>query len=183
MISFRLTSHLIRNCTHSTGLYIWPEPVKPEAEIYVYAFSEISKLWEWNYLTLLIDCIELISTWIYILPSYDQSGQLLIARATEGHIFILDARPSKLFQVLGYIGNTCNNINYIFFSLFSAFKVYLSVRPGHSPSFYLFSWRTKHILPTYFLRARVLFGVVCFGGFGWLVGFTFCFCFPLRNFS
>uniref|UniRef100_A0A8C0U4B7 Cilia- and flagella-associated protein 43 n=1 Tax=Cyanistes caeruleus TaxID=156563 RepID=A0A8C0U4B7_CYACU len=37
---------------------------------------------------------------------YDQSGQFLIARATEGHIFILDARPSKLFQVLGYIGNT-----------------------------------------------------------------------------
>ncbi|XP_039927326.1 cilia- and flagella-associated protein 43 [Hirundo rustica] len=34
---------------------------------------------------------------------YDQSGQFLIARATEGHIFILDARPSKLFQVLGYI--------------------------------------------------------------------------------
>ncbi|CAN8216018.1 unnamed protein product, partial [Coccothraustes coccothraustes] len=34
---------------------------------------------------------------------YDQSGQILIARATEGHIFILDARPSKLFQVLGYI--------------------------------------------------------------------------------
>ncbi|XP_014105575.1 PREDICTED: cilia- and flagella-associated protein 43 [Pseudopodoces humilis] len=34
---------------------------------------------------------------------YDQSGQFLIARATEGHIFILDAHPSKLFQVLGYI--------------------------------------------------------------------------------
>ncbi|XP_059707908.1 cilia- and flagella-associated protein 43 isoform X1 [Haemorhous mexicanus] len=34
---------------------------------------------------------------------YDQSGQILIARATEGHIFILDAHPSKLFQVLGYI--------------------------------------------------------------------------------
>ncbi|XP_010158865.1 PREDICTED: WD repeat-containing protein 96 [Eurypyga helias] len=33
---------------------------------------------------------------------YDQTGQFLIARATEGHIFILDARPSKLFQVLGY---------------------------------------------------------------------------------
>ncbi|XP_010022713.1 PREDICTED: WD repeat-containing protein 96, partial [Nestor notabilis] len=34
---------------------------------------------------------------------YDQSGQFLIARATQGHIFILDARPSKLFQVLGYV--------------------------------------------------------------------------------
>ncbi|XP_009276352.1 PREDICTED: cilia- and flagella-associated protein 43 [Aptenodytes forsteri] len=34
---------------------------------------------------------------------YDQSGQFLIARATEGHIFVLDARPSKLFQVLGYV--------------------------------------------------------------------------------
>ncbi|KAM6066889.1 cilia- and flagella-associated protein 43 [Chlamydotis macqueenii] len=34
---------------------------------------------------------------------YDQRGQFLIARATEGHIFILDARPSKLFQVLGYV--------------------------------------------------------------------------------
>nr|XP_009940629.1 PREDICTED: WD repeat-containing protein 96 [Opisthocomus hoazin] len=34
---------------------------------------------------------------------YDQSGQFLIARATEGHIFILDARPSKLFEVLGYV--------------------------------------------------------------------------------
>ncbi|XP_054687133.1 cilia- and flagella-associated protein 43 isoform X1 [Grus americana] len=34
---------------------------------------------------------------------YDQSGQFLVARATEGHIFILDARPSKLFQVLGYV--------------------------------------------------------------------------------
>uniref|UniRef100_A0A8B9RYC8 Cilia- and flagella-associated protein 43 n=1 Tax=Accipiter nisus TaxID=211598 RepID=A0A8B9RYC8_9AVES len=48
---------------------------------------------------------------------YDQSGQFLIARATEGHIFILDARPSKLFQVLGYVGNISNNINYIVFSL------------------------------------------------------------------
>lgn len=63
----------------------------------------------------------MISTWICILPSYDQSGLFLIARATEGHIFILDARPSKLFQVLGYIGNTRNSINYIFFSLLSAF--------------------------------------------------------------
>ncbi|XP_057276998.1 cilia- and flagella-associated protein 43 isoform X1 [Pezoporus wallicus] len=34
---------------------------------------------------------------------YDQSGQFLIARATQGHIFILDARPSKLFKVLGYV--------------------------------------------------------------------------------
>ncbi|KAM6265813.1 cilia- and flagella-associated protein 43 [Porphyrio hochstetteri] len=34
---------------------------------------------------------------------YDQHGQFLIARATEGHIFILDARPSKLFQALGYV--------------------------------------------------------------------------------
>ncbi|KAM9012129.1 cilia- and flagella-associated protein 43 isoform 1-T2 [Ara ararauna] len=33
----------------------------------------------------------------------DQSGQFLIARATQGHIFILDARPSKLFEVLGYV--------------------------------------------------------------------------------
>ncbi|NWI16625.1 CFA43 protein, partial [Crypturellus soui] len=34
---------------------------------------------------------------------YDQTGQFLISRATQGHIFILDARPSTLFQVLGYI--------------------------------------------------------------------------------
>ncbi|XP_056208362.1 cilia- and flagella-associated protein 43 isoform X1 [Falco biarmicus] len=34
---------------------------------------------------------------------YDQRGQFLITSATEGHIFILDARPSKLFQVLGYV--------------------------------------------------------------------------------
>lgn len=68
-----------------------------------------------------IDYIELSSTCIYILPSYDQSGQFLVARATEGHIFILDARPSKLFQVLGYIGNICNNINCIVFSLFAVF--------------------------------------------------------------
>ncbi|XP_048713582.1 cilia- and flagella-associated protein 43 isoform X3 [Caretta caretta] len=34
---------------------------------------------------------------------YDQSGQYLITGAAEGHIFILDARPSKLFQVLGYL--------------------------------------------------------------------------------
>ncbi|NXD09770.1 CFA43 protein, partial [Nothocercus nigrocapillus] len=34
---------------------------------------------------------------------YDQTGQFLICRATQGHIFILDARPSTLFQVLGYI--------------------------------------------------------------------------------
>ncbi|XP_074855314.1 cilia- and flagella-associated protein 43 [Carettochelys insculpta] len=34
---------------------------------------------------------------------YDQSGQYLITAAAEGHIFILDARPSKLFQVLGYL--------------------------------------------------------------------------------
>uniref|UniRef100_G1NDS8 Cilia- and flagella-associated protein 43 n=1 Tax=Meleagris gallopavo TaxID=9103 RepID=G1NDS8_MELGA len=35
---------------------------------------------------------------------YDQGGQFLIIRAMEGYIFILDARPSKLFQVLGYVG-------------------------------------------------------------------------------
>ncbi|XP_064320171.1 cilia- and flagella-associated protein 43 [Phalacrocorax carbo] len=34
---------------------------------------------------------------------YDQGGQFLITRAAEGYIFILDARPSKLFQVLGYV--------------------------------------------------------------------------------
>ncbi|NXI67699.1 CFA43 protein, partial [Anseranas semipalmata] len=34
---------------------------------------------------------------------YDQGGQFLITRTTEEHIFILDARPSKLFQVLGYV--------------------------------------------------------------------------------
>ncbi|XP_015722732.1 cilia- and flagella-associated protein 43 [Coturnix japonica] len=34
---------------------------------------------------------------------YDQSGQFLIVTAMEGYIFILDARPSKLFQVLGYV--------------------------------------------------------------------------------
>ncbi|NXJ12495.1 CFA43 protein, partial [Odontophorus gujanensis] len=34
---------------------------------------------------------------------YDQSGQFLIIRAMEGYIFILDARPSKLFQVIGYV--------------------------------------------------------------------------------
>uniref|UniRef100_A0A8C2U9E8 Cilia- and flagella-associated protein 43 n=1 Tax=Coturnix japonica TaxID=93934 RepID=A0A8C2U9E8_COTJA len=49
---------------------------------------------------------------------YDQSGQFLIVTAMEGYIFILDARPSKLFQVLGYVGNTCNNIDHIMFSQF-----------------------------------------------------------------
>ncbi|XP_064000506.1 cilia- and flagella-associated protein 43 [Pogoniulus pusillus] len=44
-----------------------------------------------------------LSTFAVLSLHYDQSGQYLIARATEGHIFILDARPSKLFQVLGYI--------------------------------------------------------------------------------
>lgn len=76
-----------------------------------------AEIWEQNYLTLFIDCVELGFPWIYILPSYDQSGQFLIARATQGHIFILDARPSKLFKVLGYVGNICNNINYFVFSL------------------------------------------------------------------
>lgn len=97
-------------------------PVNLEAEISVVFMLSVksAELWEWNYLTL-IDCIELFSTWIYILPSYDQSGQFLIARATEGHIFILDARPSKLFQVLGYVGNISNNINYIAFSLLAVF--------------------------------------------------------------
>lgn len=61
-----------------------------------------------------------ICTWIFVFLSYDQSGQFLIIRAMEGYIFILDARPSKLFQVLGYVGNTCNNINYMF-SLFVVF--------------------------------------------------------------
>lgn len=109
-----------------------------------------AELWEWNYLTLLTNCIELYSIWIYILPSYDQSGQFLIARAAEGHIFILDARPSKLFKVLGYVGNICNNINYIVFSLFAALYRYFLGRLSHSPSFYLFFLRTKHILPTCF---------------------------------
>ncbi|XP_067995516.1 cilia- and flagella-associated protein 43 isoform X1 [Melanerpes formicivorus] len=44
-----------------------------------------------------------LSTFSVLSLHCDQSGQFLIARATEGHIFILDARPSKLFQVLGYI--------------------------------------------------------------------------------
>lgn len=105
------------------GFISGPNPLNLEAEISV-AFVPSMKsadLWEWNYLTLFVDCIELFSTGIYILPSYDQSGQFLIARATEGHIFVLDARPSKLFQVLGYVGNICNNINYIVFSLFAVF--------------------------------------------------------------
>ncbi|XP_064923169.1 cilia- and flagella-associated protein 43 isoform X1 [Columba livia] len=44
-----------------------------------------------------------LSTFPVLSLHYDQSGQFLIARAAEGHIFILDARPSKLFQVLGYV--------------------------------------------------------------------------------
>lgn len=51
--------------------------------------------------------------WNSVLSRYDQSGQYLITGAAEGHIFILDARPSKLFQVLGYLGNICNRIQYL----------------------------------------------------------------------
>ncbi|KAM9188437.1 cilia- and flagella-associated protein 43 [Mergus octosetaceus] len=43
-----------------------------------------------------------LSTFPVLSLHYDQSGQFLISRATEEHIFVLDARPSKLFQVLGY---------------------------------------------------------------------------------
>ncbi|XP_032047114.1 cilia- and flagella-associated protein 43 [Aythya fuligula] len=43
-----------------------------------------------------------LSTFPVLSLHYDQSGQFLITRTTEEHIFILDARPSKLFQVLGY---------------------------------------------------------------------------------
>ncbi|XP_068544544.1 cilia- and flagella-associated protein 43 isoform X2 [Anas acuta] len=43
-----------------------------------------------------------LSTFPVLSLHYDQSGQFLITRATEEHIFVLDARPSKLFQVLGY---------------------------------------------------------------------------------
>lgn len=109
-----------------------------------------AELWEWNYLTPFTDFIELYSIWIYISPSYDQSGQFLIARAAEGHVFILDARPSKLFQVLGYVGNVCNNINYMVLSLFAARYGYFLGRLSHSPSFYLFFWRTRRILATCF---------------------------------
>ncbi|XP_066477233.1 cilia- and flagella-associated protein 43 [Tiliqua scincoides] len=34
---------------------------------------------------------------------YEQSGQFLIASTAEAYIFILDAMPTKLFQVLGYV--------------------------------------------------------------------------------
>ncbi|XP_077205761.1 cilia- and flagella-associated protein 43 isoform X2 [Paroedura picta] len=34
---------------------------------------------------------------------YEQSGQFLITGTSDGYIFILNARPSSLFQVLGYI--------------------------------------------------------------------------------
>lgn len=87
----------------------------------------------WIKVDLFIDCTEwflefniqnLYFTWIFILPSYDQSGQFLITRATEEHIFVLDARPSKLFQVLGYTGSICSNINDIMFSLFVIFYIY-----------------------------------------------------------
>uniref|UniRef100_A0A8B9DJY6 Cilia- and flagella-associated protein 43 n=1 Tax=Anser cygnoides TaxID=8845 RepID=A0A8B9DJY6_ANSCY len=71
---------------------------------------------------------------------YDQSGQFLITRATEEHIFILDARPSKLFQVLGYIGNICNNINYIMFSLFVIFYIYFLNGGDFSSYLFLFSF-------------------------------------------
>jgi len=117
-----LTTHSEIELT-ALGSISGPNCVNQEAEISV-AFmpsTKSAKLWKWNYLVLFIDCIELVPTWIYIFPSYDQSGQFLIARATEGHIFILDARPSKLFEVLGYVGNICNNINYIVSSLFAVF--------------------------------------------------------------
>ncbi|XP_061492058.1 cilia- and flagella-associated protein 43 [Rhineura floridana] len=37
---------------------------------------------------------------------YEQSGQFLITSTTDGYIFILDAMPSKSFQVLGYVAMT-----------------------------------------------------------------------------
>ncbi|XP_060538906.1 cilia- and flagella-associated protein 43 isoform X3 [Pantherophis guttatus] len=34
---------------------------------------------------------------------YEQTGQFLIAASTDGHVFILNALPSTLFKVLGYV--------------------------------------------------------------------------------
>uniref|UniRef100_A0A7M4F3D5 Cilia- and flagella-associated protein 43 n=1 Tax=Crocodylus porosus TaxID=8502 RepID=A0A7M4F3D5_CROPO len=50
--------------------------------------------------------------------NYDEGGQYLIAGAAEGHIFILDARPSKLFEVLGYLGNICRSVHSFVLSVF-----------------------------------------------------------------
>lgn len=59
-----------------------------------------------------------LSTLTLFLSSYDEGGQYLIAGAAEGHIFILDARPSKLFQVLGYLGNICKSVHSFVLSAF-----------------------------------------------------------------
>lgn len=46
--------------------------------------------------------------WIFsvyiVLNRFDSSGNFLITGASDSHMFVLDARPSKRFEVIGWIG-------------------------------------------------------------------------------
>lgn len=40
--------------------------------------------------------------------SYDQRGIYLLVGTSEGCVFIINANPSSLFQILGFVGTTWN---------------------------------------------------------------------------
>ncbi|MBN3297202.1 CFA43 protein, partial [Amia calva] len=43
--------------------------------------------------------VEHLHTFFFL---YDQGGSFLISGASDSHVFVLDARPSKMFEVIGY---------------------------------------------------------------------------------
>lgn len=55
--------------------------------------SETSKIWSSDF-------------FFSFFSSYDQRGIYLLVGTSEGFVFIINANPSSLFQILGFIGTT-----------------------------------------------------------------------------
>lgn len=57
-----------------------------------------------NVLTILLNKTCKSVYWGFFFSSYDQQGTYLLAGTSEGHIFVINAKPSSFFKVLGFIG-------------------------------------------------------------------------------
>ncbi len=65
-------------------------------------FLWIGALWTecWEY------CI------LYLFNRFDQGGNFLITGASDSRMFVLNARPSKGFEIIGWFGNSQDDIHY-----------------------------------------------------------------------
>lgn len=61
-----------------------------------------------------IVCINHMSVYVCVcFYSFDQEGHYLLTSSSDSHIYVLDAKPSKRFSVIGYTGRNSFQLMFI----------------------------------------------------------------------